>query len=138
VPEVLNITPAKAEAATAQTADAYAIQAATRPLAGFGAGAFMCEGAWAGSLLASPLISEMAASALSRVSPAFGVKGTPGIAAGQAQAGAFGAAYKASDVDVVQVDSVQQDTHNFIQTARLYPVTKGGVGPHPAREPEPV
>jgi hypothetical protein len=133
VPELLKISPAPAEAATAQTADAYAIEAAMRPLAGFGAGAFVCEGAWAGFG-----ISEMAALALSRVRPAFGVNGTTGIGAGQAQAGAFGAACKTSNADVVQVDSVQRDTHNFIQTARLYPVTQGGVGPHPAREPEPV
>jgi hypothetical protein len=133
VPEVLNITPATAEAATAQTADAYANEAATRPLAGFGAGAFAREGAWAGSR-----IREMAALALSRVRPALGVSGAPASGAGQAQAGAFGAACKTSVVDVVQVDSAQRDTHNFIQTARLYPVTQGGVGPHPAREPEPV
>jgi hypothetical protein len=133
VPEVLNINPATAEAATAQTADAYAIKAAMRPLAGSGAGAFVCEGAWAGFR-----VSEMAASALSRVRPALGGNGTAGIGAGRGPAGAFGAAYKTSAVDVVQVDSVQPDTHNFIQTAHLNPVTKGGVGPHPAREPEPV
>jgi hypothetical protein len=133
VPELLNTSPAPAEAATAQTANAYAIEAAMRPLAGFGTGAFVCEGAWAGFG-----ISEMAALALSRVRPAFGVKGATAIGAGQAQAGAFGAAYKTSNADVVQVDSVQRDTHNFIQTARLNPVTTGGVGPHPAREPEPV
>jgi hypothetical protein len=108
VPEVLNITPATAAAATAQTADANATQAAMRPLAGFGAGAFVFAGAWVGSAFASP------------------------------RAGAFGAVGKASVVDVIQVDSVQRHNHNFIQTARLYPVTKGGVGPHPAREPEPV
>ena len=130
VPELLNTNPAPAEAATAQTVNAYAIEAAMRPLAGFGAGAFVCEGAWAGFG-----ISEMAALALS---PAFGVNGATAIGAGQAQAGAFGAACKTSDADVVQADSVQRDNHNFIQTARLYPVTKGGVGPHPAREPEPV
>ena len=117
---MLKITPAKAEAATAQTADAYADQAAMRPLAGFGAGAFVCAGAWAG-LMASPLSSEMAALAGSRVKPS-----------------AFGAAYKAGVAGVVAADSAQRDNHNFIQTARLYPVTQGGVGPHPAREPEPV
>lgn len=130
---MLKITPAKAEAATAKTADAYAMEAATRPLAGFGAGAFVCEGAWAGSR-----INEMAALALSRVRPALGVNSGIAIGAGLAHAGAFGAAYKTSVVDVVQVDSVQRDTHNFIQTARLNPVAQGGVGPHPEREPEPV
>ena len=43
-PKMLNFTPA-----TAGAANAYAAQAATRPLAGFGAGAFTCEGAWVGS-----------------------------------------------------------------------------------------
>jgi hypothetical protein len=130
---MLNITPAMAEAATAQTADAFAAQAATRPLAGFGAGAFVCEGAWAGSR-----INEMDALALPRVRSAADLRSTTAVGTGQAQAGPAGAAYKTSVVDIVQVDSVQRDTHNFIQTARLYPVTPGGVGPHPAREPEPV
>jgi hypothetical protein len=135
VPELLKMTPATAEAATAQTADAYAFQAAMRPLAGFGAGAFVCEGAWAGSQFAIPLSDEMAALAWSGIRPAAGVYGTPAVGAGPAQAGTVG---KTSVIDVVQVDSAQRDNHNFIQTARLYPVTQGGVGPHPAREPEPV
>jgi hypothetical protein len=115
---MLNITPAEAEATAVQTAGAYAAQAATRPLAGLGAGAFTCAGTWAGSSLT-------------------------GIAAGKAQAGAVGVAYETKFVDIVQVDSVQRDiqngiTHNSIQTARPYPATPGGVGPHPAREPVPV
>ena len=129
---MLNTSPAMAEARTAQTADAFSIQAATRPLAGFGAGAFVCEGAWAGFR-----INEMAALAAPRVKPAAGVKASV-IGADQAQAGPAGAGYKTSVVDIVRPDSVQQDTHNFIQTARLYLVTQGGVGPHPEREPEPV
>jgi hypothetical protein len=130
---MLNITPATAEAATAHTADAYAAQAATRPLAGFGAGAFVRDGAWAGFR-----INEMAALALPRVRSAADFRSTTAISTGHAQAGLAGVAYKTSVVDIVQVDSVQRDTHNFIQTARLYPVTPGGVGPHPAREPVPV
>jgi hypothetical protein len=116
---MLNTTPAAAEATTAQTAVAYAAQAVTPPLVGFGAGAFPCAGARGGSVAAD-------------------VKGTTAIGMGQARAGAFGAAYKTSVVDIVQVDSVQLDTHNFIQMARLFPATRGGMGPHPAREPEPV
>jgi hypothetical protein len=107
---MLNITKAMAEATAARTAGAYAAKAATRPLVGFGAGAFTCEGTWAGSQFALR----------------------------RAQAGAAGVAYQTSVVDIVQVDSVQRDTHNSIQTARLHPTTQGGVGPHPAREPVPV
>ena len=136
---MLNITPATAEASTAQTVDAYAAQAATRPLAGFGAGAFTCDGAWVGSLFASPLVNEMAAAlALPRVKPNIGAVKTTGTSTGHAQAGIAGAAYMTSLIDIVQVDSVQVDIHNSIQTTRLYPVTPGGVGPHPAREPVPV
>ncbi len=136
---MLNITPAKAEASTARTVDADAAQAATRPLAGFGAGAFTCDGAWVGSLFASPLANEMvAALALPRVKPNIGAVKTTGTSTGHAQAGIAGAAYMTSLIDIVQVDSVQVDIHNSIQTTRLYPVTPGGVGPHPAREPVPV
>lgn len=136
---MLNITPATAEAITAQTADAYAAQAATRPLAGFGAGAFTCEGTRAGSLLTGSLFGEMVtAQALPRVKPAQAAISTTAISTGHAQAGVAGGAYKTSIVDIVQVDSVQRDAHNFIQMARLYPATPGGVGPHPAREPVPV
>jgi hypothetical protein len=125
---MLNITPATAEATTAQTANAYALQAATRPFAGFGAGAFMCDGAWVSSQ-----VNEAAALALPRIKPAGGA-----ISTGQAQATVAGAAYMTSLVDIVRVDSVHVDAHNSIQTTRLYPTIPGGVGPHPAREPVPV
>jgi hypothetical protein len=141
---MLNFTPATAVATTAQattamTAEANALQAATRPLAGFGAGAFMCDGAWVGSLVASPMVDEMAAAlALPRIKPAIGAVKTSGTSTGHAKAGTAGAAHMTSLIDIVPVDSVQQDVHNFIQTTRLYLVTPGGVGPHPAREPVPV
>jgi hypothetical protein len=151
---MLNFTPATATAATAHSACAYAASAAMRPLAGFGAGAFACEGTWASPVFASPvfaspvfatpLINETAALALPRVKRGVEAASTAAIGNGHGQAGQAGAAYKTgatyktSVVDIVRVDSVQQDTHNFIQTARQYPVTPGGVGPHPAREPEPV
>lgn len=136
---MLNFTPATAVATTAQattamTADANALQAATRPLAGFGAGAFTCDGAWVGRQ-----VNEMAAAlALPRIKPPIGAVKSSGTSTGHAKAGIAGAAYMTSLIDIVQVDSVQQDVHNFIQTTRLYLVTPGGVGPHPAREPVPV
>src|SRR5215469_17239724 len=48
VPEVLKFTPATATLGSA-AAEADAAQAAMRPLAGFGAGAFTCDGALVGS-----------------------------------------------------------------------------------------
>jgi hypothetical protein len=141
---MLNITQATAGATTAgattaQTVDAYASQAAQRPLAGFGAGAFTRDGAWAGSQ-----VSEMAlALALPRIKPAGGAAITGG-----AKSEFAGAACTSILVDrtqlsstrlgIVQVDTDQAGTHNYIQMARQYPVIPGGVGPHPAREPVPV
>src|SRR5215469_12953301 len=62
VPEVLKFTPATATLGSA-AAEADAAQAAMRPLAGFGAGAFTCDGALVGSGA-----SELAASlALPRI-----------------------------------------------------------------------
>ena len=128
------MNPAMADAHAAQTADAYAAQAATRPLAGFGAGAFPCEGTWAGFRM-----NEMAAEqALPRIKSAGAVRSSHANGTGGAQAGVAGAAYKTTVVDIVQADWLQLGTHNFIQTARQNPVTPGGVGPHPAREPVPV
>jgi hypothetical protein len=115
---MLNFTPATA-GATAHTADAYAEQAVTRPLAGFGAGAFTRPGAWVGA----SATETAAVLALPRIKPKVS----------SAQAGSAGAACMTSSVDIAQVDA-----HNFIQMTRLYPITPGGVGPHPAREPVPV
>jgi len=126
---MVNITPATAEASTAQTADAYAAQAATRPLAGFGAGAFTREGAWVGSR-----VNGMAAAlALPRIKPAFAASST-----GHAQATVAGTAHMTSFIGIVQLGTAQVDPNNCIQMTRLYPVIPGGVGPHPAREPVPV
>jgi hypothetical protein len=86
---MLNTNPAMAEAITAQTADAYASQAATRPLAGFGAGAFTCEGAWVGS----QGNETVAALALPRIESA-----VDGISVRSAQAAALGATWLTSEV----------------------------------------
>jgi hypothetical protein len=121
---MMKTTTATASATSAETADAHAAQAATRPLAGFGAGALMHDGAWAG-----PRVNEMAvALALPRIKSAIAA-----ISTGHAQAGVAGAASMTSFVDIVQVD-----TQKCSQMTRLYPATPGGVGPHPAREREPV
>jgi hypothetical protein len=116
---MLNTTPAMAEAA-----NAYAAQAATRPLAGFGAGAFPCEGAGVGSR-----VNELvAALALPRIKAAIG-----GIGTGQSQAAVAGGARRTSHVGIVQ-----EDTQKLSQMTRIYPATKGGLGPHREREPGPV
>jgi hypothetical protein len=130
VPELLNITTATAQAATAETADAYAAQAATRPLAGFGAGAFTHDGAPVGSG-----INEMAAAlALPRIKAAIAA-----ISTGHAQAAAAGAGTMISMTSMTSfVGIVQVDTQKCSQMTRLYPVIPGGVGPHRAREPVPV
>jgi hypothetical protein len=86
---MLNFTPATAVATTAMTADANALQAATRPLAGFGAGAFTCEGAWVGS----QGNETVAALALPRIESA-----VDGISVRSAQAAALGATWLTSEV----------------------------------------
>jgi len=116
---MLNIT-----TATAEAANAHAAQAAAQPLAGFGAGAFTYDGAQVGSQ-----VNEMvAALALPRPKAAIGC-----ISTGHAHADVFGAAHVTSPVGIVQ-----EDTQKLSQMTRIYPVAPGGVGPHPAREPEPV
>jgi hypothetical protein len=131
---MLNITTATADVVMAQTADDFATQAATRPLAGFGAGAFMCDGAPAASQ-----VSEMAAVlALPRVKPAIGASGTGGAKAGVAGADWTARLIDRTELSIARMNHIQADNHNFIQMARQYPVVPGGVGPHPAREPEPV
>lgn len=135
---MLNITPAMAGATTVQTVDAYASQAATRPLAGFGAGAFTRDGA----LAASQVSEKAAARALPRIKPASGGAITGGAKAGFVGAGCTSIVDRTqvsnARLGIVHVDTVQADNHNFIQMARQYPVIPGGVGPPPAREPVPV
>ncbi len=48
-------------------------------------------------------------------------------------AAAVGGALMTSHVGIVR-----QDTQKISQTTRIYPATQGELGPHPAREPEPV
>jgi hypothetical protein len=136
---MLNITPATAGATTVQTVDAYASQAAQRPLAGFGAGAFARDGACSGSQ-----VSKMAAAlALPRIKPDSGSAITGGAKAGFVGAAGLSILVDRTQVSisrlgVVHTDAAKAGTHNYIQMARQYPVTPGGVGPHPAREPVPV
>jgi hypothetical protein len=130
VPEVLNFTSATAKLGS-HAANAYAAQAATRPLAGLGAGAFTFEGAQAG-LGAS---NKVAALALPRMRDAFAAA-TSQVGA-QAHDRGCGASQPGS-VASSTVASGTASTSTISVMARINPVTPGGLGPHPAREPEPV
>ncbi|HTA07486.1 MAG TPA: hypothetical protein VK836_03190 [Streptosporangiaceae bacterium] len=139
---MLNTTPAMAGATTVQTVDAYASQAAQRPLAGFGAGAFTRDGACSGSQV-SKMAAALAVPRIKRVKACAGSAITGGAKAGLADATCTNSRVAGTQVSIAQlgivpVDTVQAGSHNFIQMARQYPVIPGGVGPHPAREPVPV
>jgi hypothetical protein len=90
-------------------------EAAVRPLAGSGAGAFLCEGTPAGT----------------------GAKAGLGASAGQLPrhpwASAPSAASAAARGGYQPISSMQ-----FDQKTLINPVATGGLGPHPVREPEPV
>ncbi len=89
------------------------LEAATQPLAGFGPGAFLCEGAKVGSHAGDVL----AARALPRP------RWTAAASAVSAPLGGY------------QPTSRIQFEHTM---TLIDPVAPGGVGPHPVREPVPV
>jgi hypothetical protein len=90
------------------------LKAAMRPLAGFGAGAFVCVGALAGShagdVIASPVLPR----------PRWASAGS--AASAQVRGG------------YLHTSRPQFEQ----QTTLIVPVIPGGVGPHPVREPGPV
>jgi len=141
---MLNFTPAEvtpgdlvltSTVLTDTVAEVRAPQAAMRPIAGFGAGAFACGGVEVGSaakqLTAGP--------ALPRIRDAFAaVRPVRPWAAD-----AFEGAFRASAIGGSSVGTGMSSTRNggakqLNQTTRIYPVAPGGLGPHPAREPDPV
>jgi hypothetical protein len=149
VPEVLKFTPATATLGSA-AAEADAAQAAMRPLAGFGAGAFTCDGALVGSGA-----SELAASlALPRIRGGVAATSPAGAHAhgrgrGAYQPGTVGissvrtstvrsSTVRTSTVGISSVGTSNVSTQQFDLMARISPAFPGGLGPHPAREPEPV
>ncbi|HTZ93206.1 MAG TPA: hypothetical protein VMB74_12485 [Streptosporangiaceae bacterium] len=110
-------------------ADVDATPAAMRPLAGSGAGAFTCDGAWDGT----SADQFAAVLALPRIRPPFAVG--PQVQARTADA--YGSGYQGSTVRIGALGSGgSSKQHN--QMTRIFPVAPGGVGPHPAREPDPV
>jgi hypothetical protein len=136
---MLNFPPATAKPGS-DAAEAGAAQAALRPLAGFGAGAFGSDGVWAGSHASQ----KVASPALPRF------RGASAGATSQecAQTPAHGGAYEPGfdgRTSSIRTSSVRirpagstVGTQQISLMARLNPVTPGGVGPHPAREPRPV
>ncbi|MGO8961476.1 MAG: hypothetical protein ACLQFR_29515 [Streptosporangiaceae bacterium] len=123
-------------------------KAAQRPLAGFGMGTHFCDGVLVDSGLSAAApgmgaakgIETAAALALPRVKWA-----VPASSEGYAPAGASGASRRpttepvsAQQFKAQQFDAQQFDAQQFEHMALAIPVYQGGVGPHPAREPEPV
>jgi hypothetical protein len=137
---MLNITLAEVTPGnTNAVAEVYIAQAAVRPLAGFGAGAFACDGAWVGSSANQPT----AGPALPRVRGAFA--DVRPVNAPDGFGGAFGSrivghasTIAASTVGAGTASTRSGNGNQLNPTTRIYPVTPGGLGPHPAREPEPV
>jgi len=129
VPEVLKFTPATATPGSA-AAEADAAQAAMRPVAGFGAGAFTCDGALVGS----------SANELAALLPLRRIRG--GVAATSTSAAGVGTIstsnIRTSSVRTSPVGTTSVGTQQFDLMARISPAAPGGLGPHPAREPEPV
>jgi hypothetical protein len=107
--------------------------AAQRPLAGFGAGAFCCDGVWVGSTLPAETVPAAGAAKGTGLTAALALprvkRSVAAISQGYAPAGVSGA---------VSPAGTQAKTEQFEHLTRINPVVPGGVGPHPAREPEPV
>ena len=126
---------------TSTVAEVHAHQAAMRPLAGFGAGAFACDGAQVGSS-ASQLT---AGPEYPRIRGTFAAVRPVHAQAADALGGAFRASgIGSSTIGRSNVGTGMASTRNGgakqlnQTTTRIYPVTPGGLGPHPAREPDPV
>jgi hypothetical protein len=117
---MLNFKPTAKSGSPAAKADA-----AMRPLAGLGAGAFASEGA----LLGSGASERTASPALSRMRGAFAATSPLGAQAHGRGCGAY-------QPGTIGGNTVGTSTISLM--ARINPVTPGELGPHPAREPEPV
>ncbi len=128
-------------------------KAAQRPFAGLGMGACSSNGASAGSAIDAPAIPGMgaasgiqtaAALALPRVTwavPAMSKDHAPARAHGNGYLASFQTKieqFSAPQFKAQQFGTAQFDAQQFELVTRAIPVYRGGVGPHPAREPEPV
>jgi hypothetical protein len=117
---------------TNAVAEVIATQAAMRPLAGSGAGAFACDGAWAGS----PASKLAAGPALPRIRGAFAAVQLVQMRT----AGAFGSGYQGRTVGIggSTVSTTNGSAKQLNPTTHVRPIIQGGLGSHPAREPDPV
>jgi hypothetical protein len=121
-------------------AEVHAPQAATRPFAGFGAGAFAPDG----TQVCSAAKQLTAGPALPRIRATFAAVRPSHAGVADAFGGAFqGSAIGGSTIGGSKVGTGMASTRNggakqLNQTTRIYPVAPGGLGPHPAREPDPV
>jgi hypothetical protein len=111
-----------------QAAEANAAWADVRPLADLGAGAFASEGAWVGSGASKRVASR----ALPRIRRAFAPASSP------VGAQAHGRGCGAYQPGMIGGNSVGTSTSTTSLMTLVNPVIPGGLGPHPAREPEPV
>jgi len=146
---MVNITPATVTPGSLQTAvdaaEVDVVLAATRSLAGFGAGAFTRGSGQIGSAQIGSVkvdSSHIGSAQVDHRQPdgarsgfgagsGFGTcSGGPGRHAG----GGLGA-YQSSPVST---KSSPVSTKQNNQMTRINPVTPGGLGPHPVREPVPV
>jgi hypothetical protein len=149
---MVNMTQAKVEPTQVEVATA---QAAMRPLAGFGAGASACEGAFvgwdgvelrtvqsgtvqSGTVELGTVQSASAQSAAGQLAVGHAVPRIRRVFRPEAHAGFAGTASGNAGSGVAGSGTATGSTKQLNQTTRIYPVTPGGVGPHPAREPDPV
>jgi hypothetical protein len=132
-----NITSAEAALAEPTLAEPTLAEPTLQLLAGSCAGAFACDGAWAGSRT-KEVAAALPVPRIRRAAAA--------ISQGHAQGGVYaGGGYptdlaqiSTAQISTVQISTAQVSTKQFKQMTRINPVVPGGVGPHPAREPEPV
>lgn len=151
---MLNFTPATAIHGSA-AAETDAALAAMRPLAGFGVGAFTCEarvGSGSNGLAASPSLPGIRGAVVAASIPAHAQadgRGTGAYQLGAYKSGTVGistvgastvrtSTVGTSTVRTTTVGTSSVGTQQFSVMALINPVTPGGLGPHPAREPEPV
>lgn len=129
---MVNITPATVTPGSLQTAvdaaEVDVVLAATRSLAGFGAGAFTCGSGQNG--LAPVGSAQAYLRQPDRAGSGFRAR-SGGL--GRHAGGGLGA-YQSSPVTKSSPVSTKQNN----QMTRINPVTPGGLGPHPVREPVPV
>jgi hypothetical protein len=138
--------------ADAVLTDAVLANAVLRPLAGIGAGAFACDGSQVGirsGQMAAAVVLPRIRWVDGAISEAHGssagtvlggsVLGGTVLASTLPGFGSVGASATFPAGSAVAYPApAQADSEQFQQTTRIHPVAEGGVGPHPAREPDPV